>query len=42
MQMFKKNVKVTIEAVSKSLQEVFVLAYHLKIYDVQKGSNYCK
>ena len=33
--MFKNNIKSIIDAVSKNLQEVFVLAYHLKKNDAQ-------
>lgn len=40
--MFKNNICSIIDAVSKNLQEVFVLAYHLKKYDVQMKTNNCK
>jgi len=40
--MFKNNIKSIVDAVSKNLQEVFVLAYHLKKNDAQMKTNNCR
>lgn len=42
IQMYQQNINATIDAVSKKIQEVFIVAYQLKIYDAQKQTDNCK
>lgn len=40
--MNKANVKAIIEAVAKNMQEVFMLAYQLKLRDAKENTKYCR